>query len=66
MTSGRPTGRSCKTRRRDASSGTWHRSFAYAIGHQQAGTLEVVDFSEKDGSLVCIAQVRVTLRPPPP
>ncbi|MET1010308.1 MAG: hypothetical protein ABWY96_09685 [Gaiellaceae bacterium] len=29
------------------------------------GTLEAVDFSEKDGSLVCIAQVRVTLKPPP-
>lgn len=45
--------------------GNWARSFSYTVGIRQAGTLEAVDLSEKDGSLVCIAQVRVTLRPPP-
>jgi hypothetical protein len=46
-------------------SGAWSRTFSYTVASRQAGTLEAVDFSEKDGSLVCIAQVRVTLRPPP-
>ena len=66
MTLRKANGAVVKTRGVTASNGTWHRSFTYAIGHQQAGTLEVVDFSEKDGSLICIAQVRVTLQPPPP
>ena len=66
MTLRKANGAVVKTRGVTASNGAWHRSFAYAIGHRQAGTLEVVDFSEKDGSLICIAQVRVTLRPPPP
>jgi len=48
-----------------ASAGHWSRSFGYSVAHAQLGTLEAVDFSEKDGSLVCIAQVRVTLQPPP-
>lgn len=65
MTLRKANGAVVKTRGVTASNGNWHRSFAYAIGHQQAGTLEVVDFSEKDGSLICIAQVRVTLHPPP-
>jgi hypothetical protein len=30
-----------------------------------AGTFEAVDFSEQDGSLTCIAQVRVALEPAP-
>jgi hypothetical protein len=46
-------------------SGDWSRTFSYVVPARQAGTLEAVDFSAKDGSLVCIAQVRVTLRPPP-
>ena len=46
-------------------SGNWSRTFSYSVAMQQAGTLEAVDFSAKDGSLICIAQVRVTLRPPP-
>jgi hypothetical protein len=33
------------------------------VGARQPGTLEAVGFSAKDGSLVCIAQVRVTLKP---
>jgi hypothetical protein len=45
--------------------GNWSRTVSYTVGSRQPGTLEVVDFSAKDGSLVCIAQVRVTLRPPP-
>ena len=45
--------------------GLWGRTFSYSVAGPQAGTLEAVDFSEKDGSLVCIAQVRVTLKPPP-
>jgi len=65
MTLRKKNGAVAKTRGVTASNGAWHRSFAYTIGHRQAGTLEVVDFSEKDGSLVCIAQVGVTLRPAP-
>jgi hypothetical protein len=45
--------------------GSWSRTFSYTVGTRQAGTLEAVDLSEKDGSLACIAQLRVTLRPPP-
>ena len=45
--------------------GAWSRSFSYAVDVRQVGTLEAVDLSEKDGSLFCLAQVRVTLRPPP-
>ena len=48
-----------------SSGGNWNRTFMYSVAAQQAGTLEAVDLSEKDGSLICIAQVRVTLRPPP-
>ncbi len=48
-----------------SSGGNWSRTFSYAVAGQQAGTLEAVDLSEKDGSLACIAQVRVTLHPPP-
>jgi hypothetical protein len=65
MTLRKQNGAVVKTRGVTASNGAWHRSFVYDIGHRQAGTLEVVDFSEKDGSLVCIAQVGVTLRPAP-
>ncbi|HXV34810.1 MAG TPA: hypothetical protein VD769_12435 [Gaiellaceae bacterium] len=44
--------------------GAWSRTFGYSVSRLQAGTLEAVDLSEKDGSLACIAQVRVLLRPP--
>jgi hypothetical protein len=48
-----------------ASGGLWHRSVTHTIGRQQVGTLEAVDFSEQDGSLACIVQARVTLKPAP-
>lgn len=48
-----------------SSGGNWSRTFSYLVADPQAGTLEAVDLSEKDGSLTCIAQVRVTLQPPP-
>jgi len=48
-----------------ASAGSWHRTLVYGVTREQAGTLEAVDFSEQDGSLSCIAQVRVTLEPGP-
>jgi hypothetical protein len=37
----------------------------FDIGVAQEGTVEVVDFSEQDGSLFCIAQLRATLTPAP-
>jgi immunoglobulin-like protein involved in spore germination len=58
-------GRVVGTRPVTASGGHWHRSVAYTVGGSQAGTFEVVDFSEQDGSLSCIAQVRVALTPAP-
>lgn len=51
------------TRPVTATAGQWHRRVRYDVGGQQAGTFEVVDFSERDGSLTCIAQVRVALAP---
>ena len=48
-----------------ASSGHWHRTVPHSAGALQTGTLEAVDFSEQDGSLVCIVQARVTLKPAP-
>ena len=48
-----------------SSGGHWHKSLPYDVSRQQAGTLEAVDFSEQDGSLACIVQVRVTLKPVP-
>jgi len=46
-----------------SSGGNWSRTFSYSVGARQPGTLEAADFSAKDGSVVCIAQVRVTLKP---
>jgi hypothetical protein len=43
--------------------GNWDETLSYSVGVRQPGTLEAVGFSAKDGSLVCIAQVRVTLKP---
>jgi hypothetical protein len=48
-----------------ATGGHWHRTVTYDVRRQQAGTLEAVDFSGQDGSLSCLAQVRVTLKPGP-
>jgi hypothetical protein len=45
-----------------AAAGRWSTKVAYHVSHRQAGTLEAVDLSEGDGSLVCLAQVKVTLR----
>ena len=36
---------------------------AYRVFNAQAGTLEAVAASAKDGSLACLVQVRVVLRP---
>jgi hypothetical protein len=58
-------GRIVGTRSVTATSGHWHRTVHYDVGGAQAGTFEVVDFSEQDGSLSCIAQVRVALAPAP-
>jgi hypothetical protein len=44
-------------------SGNWSRTVRYEIGHRQDGTLEAVDLSARDGTLACLAQVRVTLEP---
>ena len=48
-----------------SSAGEWRRRLRYSVGRRQAGTLEAVDLSEKDGSLACIVQVAVILRPAP-
>jgi Immunoglobulin-like domain of bacterial spore germination len=58
-------GRVVGTRPVTATGGHWHRTVPYTVGSAQAGTFEVVDFSEQDGSLSCIAQVRVALEPGP-
>jgi hypothetical protein len=42
-----------------ADSGRWHTSFGYPHAARQTGTLEAVDLSAKDGTLVCLVQVRV-------
>ena len=46
-----------------SSGGNWNETFSYSVGVRQPGTLEAVGFSAKDGALVCIAQLRVTLKP---
>jgi hypothetical protein len=58
-------GRVVGTRPVTASAGHWHRTVPFDIGVAQEGTVEVVDFSEQDGSLFCIAQLRATLTPVP-
>ena len=58
-------GRVVGTRPVTASAGHWHRTVRYDVGRSQPGTYEVVDFSEQDGSLSCIAQIRVALTPAP-
>lgn len=51
------------TRSVAALGGRWHSNLTYRVSRPQAGTLEAVDLSEGDGSLVCLAQVRVKLLP---
>jgi Immunoglobulin-like domain of bacterial spore germination len=58
-------GRVVGTRPVTATAGHWHRTVPFTVAGTQAGTFEAVDFSEQDGSLACIAQVRVTLTPAP-
>jgi len=58
-------GRVVGTRPVTASAGHWHRTVPFDIGVAQKGTVEVVDFSEQDGSLICIAQLRATVAPGP-
>jgi hypothetical protein len=43
--------------------GAWSTRVRYRVGRRQAGTLEAVAESAKDGSLDCLVQVRVVLRP---
>jgi Immunoglobulin-like domain of bacterial spore germination len=54
-------GRTVAERPVTAAAGRWSVSFPYSVGRTQAGTLEAVAFSAKDGALDCIVQVRVTL-----
>jgi hypothetical protein len=54
-----------KVRSVTATNGHWSTTLGFDVTRTQAGTLEAVDFSEQDGSLTCIAQVRVTLEPAP-
>jgi hypothetical protein len=58
-------GRVVGTRPVTATGGHWHRTVQYDVSASHPGTFEVVDFSEQDGSLSCIAQVRVSLAPAP-
>jgi hypothetical protein len=58
-------GRLVGTRPVTGNAGQWHRTVSFTVGSAQAGTFEVVDLSEQDGSLSCIAQVRVALEPAP-
>jgi hypothetical protein len=48
-------------RRTVVDGGSWSTTVRYKASSRQAGTLEAVAFSAKDGALSCIAQVRVTL-----
>lgn len=48
-------------RRLVADSGAWNTTVHYTAAHRQAGTLEAVAFSAKDGSLECLYEKRVTL-----
>jgi hypothetical protein len=56
-------GRVVGTRPVTATGGHWHRTVQYDVSATHPGTFEVVDLSEQDGSLSCIAQVRVSLMP---
>jgi hypothetical protein len=43
-------------------SGAWSSAIRYRSRRVQFATLEAVDDSERDGSLACLAQVRVQVR----
>jgi hypothetical protein len=51
------------TRRVAARDGRWRTHASYHVTGAQPGTLEAVDTSEGDGSVVCVAEVKVRLRP---
>jgi hypothetical protein len=48
------------------SDGRWSGQFTYHTRRTQPGTLEAYDASAKDGALICIVQIRVTLPASPP
>lgn len=48
-------------RRTVTAHGAWGRSLPYVVTGAQVGTVEAVAASAKDGSLACLAQVRVAL-----
>jgi Immunoglobulin-like domain of bacterial spore germination len=50
-----------KERAKTAAAGRWRVDFRYPERPRQAGTLEAVALSAKDGTLDCLVQVRVTL-----
>jgi hypothetical protein len=54
-------GRVLAQRPTTSAAGRWSRSFRYPAVRRQAGTLEAVAASAKDGALDCIVQVKVTL-----
>ena len=54
---GRVVGRRVVTAR-----GAWSRTVSYSVPAAQAGTVEAVAASAKDGSLACLVQVRVGLQ----
>jgi hypothetical protein len=56
-------GRIVGTRGVAALNGRWSARVRYRVGRKQAGTLEAIDLSEGDSSLVCLTQARVTLTP---
>jgi hypothetical protein len=43
---------------------SWTSTLSYAVPIDQPGTLEAVDLSPRDGSLACLAQIRVPLAAP--
>jgi immunoglobulin-like protein involved in spore germination len=59
----RAEGRVVAERPVTAANGRWSATFPYRVSRRQQGTLEAVAESAKDGSLVCLVQVTVTLRP---
>lgn len=44
-------------------SGRWRQRVSYEIARRQAGTVEAVALSARDGALDCLVQTRVRLRP---
>jgi Immunoglobulin-like domain of bacterial spore germination len=59
----RADGRAVAERPVTSAGGRWGVSFPYSVTTTQAGTLEAVAFSAKDGALDCIVQVRASLSP---